>query len=174
MQPVSLFYKKPCSQTLLYTPTASTLEHTTPCIVDMVVHIVVLLPLVDSWRLALGNLCDFFCYCAFTCIYIYIFCYRLWHAVSCPSYYVRIEKPYNVRAFPRPSKQHPRWLPQETERWNPKKVGPFGSSFLHGVKKNSYKYKFFWLQLHIYVRPSIGVITIVITIVITCTTPIYN
>lgn len=73
MQPVSLFYKKPCSQTLLYTPTASTLEHTTPCIVDMVVHIVVLLPLVDSWRLALGNLCDFFCYCAFTYIYISIY-----------------------------------------------------------------------------------------------------
>lgn len=81
MQPVSLFYKKPCSQTLLYTPTASTLEHTTPCIVDMVVHIVVLLPLVDSWRLALGNLCDFFCYCAFT--YIYIYLYILLQIVAC-------------------------------------------------------------------------------------------
>ena len=56
MQPVLLFYKKPCSQTLLYTPTASTLEHTSPCIVDMAVHIVVLVCLVDLWRLALGNL----------------------------------------------------------------------------------------------------------------------
>lgn len=59
MQPVLLFQKKPCFQTLLYTPTASTLEHATPCIVDMAVHIVVLLRFVDLWRLVVGNICAF-------------------------------------------------------------------------------------------------------------------